>query len=63
MVDEVMEELWRVKDAIAREYGYDVRRLAESFKNPDRDMGRSTPPSAEESPSVRPAVGGEDTGG
>ena len=28
MTDEVIEELWRIKDGIASEHGHDVRRLA-----------------------------------
>ena len=28
MADEVIEELWRIKEAMAQEYGYDVTRLA-----------------------------------
>lgn len=28
MSDEVIEELWRIKDSIAREHRHDVRRLA-----------------------------------
>ena len=28
MSDEIIEELWRIKDAMAREHGYDVGRLA-----------------------------------
>ena len=28
MSDEIIEELWRVKDSIAREHGNDVRKLA-----------------------------------
>ena len=28
MADEVIEELWRIKDAMAQEYGYDIARLA-----------------------------------
>lgn len=28
MADEVLEELWKVKDAMAYEHGYDVRALA-----------------------------------
>ena len=27
--DEIIEELWRVKDEIAREHGYDIHRLFE----------------------------------
>ena len=40
MVDEVLEELWRVKDEIAREHDYDVRRLAESLKTTEQDWRR-----------------------
>ena len=28
MPDEIIEELWKVKDDMAREYGNDVRKLA-----------------------------------
>ena len=28
MADEVIEELWRIKDAMAQEHGYDIVRLA-----------------------------------
>ena len=28
MSDEIIEELWRIKDGIAREHGNDVRKLA-----------------------------------
>ena len=28
MSDEVIEELWEIKDSIAHEHGHDVRRLA-----------------------------------
>ena len=27
MADEIIKELWKIKDAIANEYGYDVRAL------------------------------------
>lgn len=30
--DPILEELWRVKDEIAREAGYDVRRLCENTR-------------------------------
>lgn len=41
MPDEIMEELWRVKDEIAREHDYDFRKLAETLRrhehmNPER---------------------------
>ncbi len=28
MPDEIIEELWSIKDSIAREYDYDLRKLA-----------------------------------
>ncbi len=28
MADEVIEQLWRIKDAMAKEHGYDIVRLA-----------------------------------
>lgn len=28
MADSVIEELWRIKDAMAQEHGYDIARLA-----------------------------------
>ena len=32
MADQVIEELWRIKDAMAREYGYDIARLAAALR-------------------------------
>lgn len=32
MADEIIEELWRVKDAIAREHGYDIDRLVAALE-------------------------------
>lgn len=32
MKDEVLEEVWKVKDDLAARYNYDVRRLAEALK-------------------------------
>ena len=36
MSDEIIEELWRIKDGIAREHGYDVRRLATYLQSEKR---------------------------
>ena len=36
MSDEIIEELWRIKDGIAREHGYDVRRLAAYLQSEKR---------------------------
>lgn len=44
MPDEIIEELWQAKDAIAREHGHDVRKLAAYLqtKNPGRHGDAST---------------------
>ena len=36
MPDEIMEELWQIKDDIAREHGYDIRRLAAHLRAIER---------------------------
>ena len=33
MADEIIEELWRIKDEIAREHGYDMGRLFEHLRS------------------------------
>ena len=37
MADEVIEELWRIKDDMAREHGYDFGRLAAYFRRRERE--------------------------
>lgn len=37
MADEIIEEVWRVKDEIAREHGYDIDRLAAYFRRRGRE--------------------------
>ena len=39
MADEVIEELWRIKDAMAQEYGYDIARLAEDLQGRQGEEG------------------------
>ena len=39
MSDEVIETLWRIKDDIAREYGYDVARLADALRAEQGNAG------------------------
>ena len=39
MHDEIIEELWGIKDGIAREHGHDVRRLAEYLQSRRREEG------------------------
>ncbi len=39
MADEIIEELWRIKDDIAREHEYDPDALAAQLRN-KRDPGR-----------------------
>ena len=40
MSDEIIEELWRIKDSIAREHGYDIEALAAYLQNKKRAEGR-----------------------
>ena len=39
MSDEVIEELWRIKDDMGREHGYDVARLAADLQCRQREEG------------------------
>ena len=39
MADEVIEELWHIKDAMAREYGYDIARLAAALQGRQGEEG------------------------
>ena len=39
MSDEVIEELWRIKDDMGREHGYDVARLATDLQRRQREGG------------------------
>ena len=39
MSDEIIEELWRIKDDMGREHGYDVARLAADLQRRQREEG------------------------
>ena len=39
MSDDVIEELWRVKDDMAREHGYDAARLAAAIQSSQGEEG------------------------
>ncbi len=40
MADEVIEEVWRIKDEIAREHGYDLDRLGAYFQRRERERAQ-----------------------
>ena len=40
MADEIMEEVWRIKDELAREHGYDVARLGAYFQRRERERAQ-----------------------
>lgn len=40
MSDEIIEELWRVKDSIAREHGYDIEALVAYLQSKEKAEGR-----------------------
>nr|VFJ75875.1 MAG: hypothetical protein BECKFW1821C_GA0114237_10924 [Candidatus Kentron sp. FW] len=39
MTDEIMHELWQVKDAIAAKYDYDVRQLVKHLRTAEKSSG------------------------
>ena len=40
MSDEIIEELWRIKDSIAREHGYDIEALVAYLQSKEKAEGR-----------------------
>ena len=40
MADEIIEELWRIKDSIAQEHGYDIEALVAHLKTRKRPAGQ-----------------------
>ena len=40
MSDEIIEELWRIKDSIAREHGYDIEALVAYLQSKEKAKGR-----------------------
>ena len=40
MSDEIIEELWRIKDSIAREHGYDIEALVAYLQSKEKTEGR-----------------------
>lgn len=40
MADEIIKELWKVKDAIAKEYGFDVRSLVAHLRARKHEEGK-----------------------
>ena len=41
MSDEVIEELWQIKDNMAREHGYDLARLTADLRDSQGQGGRA----------------------
>jgi len=40
MSDEIIKELWQIKDSIAREHGYDVERIVDHLRKRERPAGQ-----------------------
>jgi hypothetical protein len=38
MADEIIKELWKIKDGIANEYGYDVKALVDYLKTKKHEV-------------------------
>lgn len=36
MKDEILEELWKSKDEVAKEYGYDIDRLVKELREKEK---------------------------
>ena len=47
MADEIIEEVWRIKDEIAREHGYDLDRLGAYFRERERQRAQGGAAAAE----------------
>jgi len=41
MKNEILEELWKVKDQVAHEYGYDVEKLAKELRKKEKEVKSS----------------------
>ena len=37
MKNEILEELWRIKDQVAREYEYDIDKLAKRLRDKEKE--------------------------
>jgi hypothetical protein len=40
MPDEIIKELWQIKDSIAREHGYDIKTLVAHLQTKERPEGQ-----------------------
>jgi len=40
MSDEIIKELWQIKDSIAREYGYDIEALVAHLQSKKKPAGQ-----------------------
>ena len=41
MKNEILEDLWKVKDQIANEYGYDIEKLAKELRKKEKKVKSS----------------------
>ena len=57
MGDEIIAELWRIKDAMAREHGYDVKSLAAYLRAKEQSR-RAQPSKPTAAPIAARSVGG-----
>lgn len=57
MADEIIEELWRIKDEIAREHGNDLGRLGAYFQQRERERARREEKRTDETGDLRQRKG------
>ncbi len=48
MTDEIIEEVWRAKEELAKEFHYDLNALAEELRKREKESGRKVVNLAEE---------------
>lgn len=57
MPDAIIAELWRIKDAMAREHGYDVRVMAAYLRDKEQSL-HAQPSKSIAAPATASGVGG-----
>ncbi len=43
MKNELLEELWKIKDQVAHEYGYDIEKLVEGLRKKEKSKEGQRP--------------------
>ena len=57
--DEILEEVWRIRNEYAKSFNYDLDAIFSDLKIKERQSGREYVKLSEKKPSATPAVPGE----